>query len=178
MKTTNDRLTSLLAAGVLVLALPLAAHAQPMMGSGHHQHMQAGQGHHGAHMERGRHHAHGDKDFGRMLHGLNLTEEQRDKVFAVWHAQAPQLRAKGKEARNARRELSALTLSDGYDDARATALAETLSRSTAEIALIRARSANEIYRVLGPEQRRQLQERMAMRESGRRGRGHARIDQG
>ncbi len=191
MRSFPHRLARTAATCTLALAIPFVALAQPMTGapmmhggSGHgpmqpgaghegrHQaHMQSGFGHRGA--QRG-----GDRDTAGMLRGLNLSEEQRDKVFAVLHAQAPQLRTQAKEMRNARRELRVLTLSDGFDEARAKALSDTLARSIAETALIRTRSANEIYRALGPEQRRQVQERAALREESRRARGERPFSRG
>ena len=191
MSAFLHRLARTAAACTLALAIPFAALAQPVAGAGSMHGgpgagpMQPGPGHagmHQAHKQRGygHHEAHrgGDRETASMLRGLNLTEEQRDKVFAVLHAQAPQLRAQAKEMRNARRELRALTLAEGFDEARAKALADTLSRSIAETALIRTRSANEIYQALGPEQRRQVQQRMALREGARRARGESRSDRG
>lgn len=185
MSILHKQLVGGLAACCVTLAIPLVAFAQPgsggMPGGPGHAHMQAGAGFHGAHMDGGRRGAEhgmrghrgmrGERGMASMLRGLNLSEEQRDKVFAVRHAQAPQMRAKAKEMRNAARELRALTISENFDEAKAKALAETLSRSTAEIALIRSRSANEIYRTLTPEQRKQVQERAALRETRRANRG-------
>ncbi len=155
-------------------AFPLAALAQPAstpgaMRAGYGQEQaSAGWQDHGARRHFGR--RGGDRGIRAMLHGLKLSEEQRDKVFAVLHAQAPQLRANAKERRNASKELRVLTLAENYDEARAQALSENISRAIAANAMIRSRSANEIYQALTPEQRQLVRERLARRAArGQRG---------
>ena len=105
----------------------------------------------------------GEREIRALLRGLKLSEVQRDKVFDVLHAQAPQLRANAKQRRAAVRELRMLTLNDNYDEVRAKALTDSLAQSIAQNAMIRSRSANEIYQVLTPEQRQLVQERLARR---------------
>ncbi len=167
MTNLHARLVRSAAAVCCAAAIPLAALAQPATapgatrdGSGPSQ-MSARWQDHGAKRHFGGHRK--EHGFRAMLRGLDLSEEQRDKVFAVLHAQAPQLRANAKQRRSAIRELRALTVTDNFDEARAKALSDDLARSIADAAMIRSRSANEIYQALTPEQRRLVQERLARR---------------
>jgi periplasmic protein CpxP/Spy len=92
-----------------------------------------------------------------MLRGLSLTEAQRDKVFAILHAQAPLLREKFKVARGAEEALLALTTSMQYDKAKARSLADAGARALGEVSVLRADAEHEIYLVLTDAQREQLE---------------------
>jgi len=186
MKTTSNPLTlkRLLIAVAVAGALPLAALAQPApggdgpgMGPGMHQHhgergqdgMRGGMGE-GMH---GMHHGHGAS----FLRGLDLSEAQKDKIFAIHHALAPQMRDKFKIVRKSHEDLRALTTSPQYDDAKAKGLADAGARAMADIALLKARSEHDIYALLTPEQKAQAEKNhenfrrgpMSMGEHGHRG---------
>ena len=98
-----------------------------------------------------------------FLRGLSLSDAQQDKVFEIMHAQAPALRLRGREVRQSREALFALARSERFDDAKATALADTGARAASQIALMRARSAAAVWQVLTPEQRKQADEMAARR---------------
>jgi protein CpxP len=87
------------------------------------------------------------------LRGLALTEAQQDSIFNIMHAQAPQAREQMKQLRKARQALRELSHSDKFDDAKATSLAADIARATSSLALLRARTGAEIWKVLTPEQR-------------------------
>lgn len=87
------------------------------------------------------------------LHGLQLSEAQQDKVFAILHALAPQLREQAKLARKAEEELRELARGEQYDEGRARALAEAGARAQAEMALLRSRADRQIHALLTPEQK-------------------------
>ena len=187
MKTTSNPLTlkRLLIAVAVAGALPLAALAQPAPGDGPgmgpgmgmHQHrgegrpegMRGGMGE-GMH---GMHHGHGAS----FLRGLDLSEAQKDKIFAIHYAQMPQMREKFKIVRKSHEDLRALTTSPQYDDAKAKALADAGARAMADIALLKARSEHDIYALLTPEQKAQAEKNhenfrrgpMSMGEHGHRG---------
>lgn len=160
MKAPNRYLATLLAASAVALAAPLAVQADP-----------GGWGPGGGRCEG---HAGFDRGgrggemgmfgggFGpRYLRGLNLTEEQRDQVFKLMHAQAPTVHAKMKELREARGNLEALTRAPNYDEAKVRALTDKAAGAMAELARIHARGEHDIYQMLSPEQRQQLNERQA-----------------
>jgi periplasmic protein CpxP/Spy len=91
-----------------------------------------------------------------FLHGVTLTEEQRDKLFELMHAQAPSLHAREKELRRSHEALLKLSLRSEFDDVTAKSLADAGARAMAEIALARARLDHQVYSLLTAEQRKQL----------------------
>ncbi|WP_332859789.1 Spy/CpxP family protein refolding chaperone [Janthinobacterium svalbardensis] len=103
-----------------------------------------------------------------FLRGIELSEAQQDKVFAVTYAQAPLLREQEKIAFKAHAQLRALAASSAYDDAKAGALASTAAQAMAAISLQQARLEQQLLAVLTPEQRQQAQQRGHSRQSPRR----------
>lgn len=166
MKSSRRILTALLATGSLALAIP-AAHARPMMG---------GDGNFcpgGGPTERGGHRFdHGMDHFGGMLgprhlRGLNLSTDQEDKIFNLMHNQAPVLRTKMRELRDARSNLEALVRSPNYDDGKVRALTGKAADTLADVFRLRAHTEHQIYQILTPEQRQALDERRTQqREMG------------
>ncbi len=96
---------------------------------------------------------------------LKLTEAQRDQIFKIMHEQAPALRDKAKEAQKAHADLRALTFSGNYDEAKVKALADTEAQAMAAMTQMRAASANQIYQILTPEQRKKADELKAQFEA-------------
>ncbi|MGC5832142.1 Spy/CpxP family protein refolding chaperone [Ralstonia pseudosolanacearum] len=122
---------------------PMAPHGMP--------HMPGGPGFMGPH--------HG----GLFLHGLKLTEAQRDKVFAIEYAQMPELREQRKAIEHARRDLREMVVSGQYDEARSRALTDALGRAVARETQLRAQADAKILQLLTPEQRKQISDREAQR---------------
>jgi Spy/CpxP family protein refolding chaperone len=89
------------------------------------------------------------------LRGLALTEAQQDSIFNIMHAQAPQARDQMKQLHKARKALREVSRSVPFDESRATALAADIARAASSLALLRARTGAEIWKVLTPEQRQQ-----------------------
>jgi protein CpxP len=124
----------------------------------HHHERHHAEGMHGMH---GMHAGHaGGPSLERLVHGLNLSEAQRDRLFELRHAQAPALREQGKVIREAYRELRTLSLSDAYDETKANEISDRGAKAAAEIARLRARAANEVWKLLTPEQREKLSQRV------------------
>lgn len=92
------------------------------------------------------------------LHGLKLSEEQRDKHFKVMHAAAPKLHAQFKALRQAEQALRAQTLAETAEPAALQAHADAIGRAWAGLALIRAELDRQILALLTSEQRRQWQQ--------------------
>ena len=105
-------------------------------------------------------HHHGGEFF---LRGLKLTEEQRDKIFAIKYAQMPQEREQRKAIEHARRDLHQMVASGQYDEARARALTEALGHAVARSAQLHVQAGAKIMEVLTPEQRKQISDREARR---------------
>ncbi|MDB5918428.1 MAG: hypothetical protein JWR40_2662 [Massilia sp.] len=106
------------------------------------------------HMMRGPGHGEGPM----LPPGVRLDEAQQDKVFAIVHAQQPQMREQEKAARHAHEALRAMAASGQFDDARASSLAQAGGQAMAAMALQRARMDAQINALLTPEQRRQARE--------------------
>lgn len=103
---------------------------------------------------------HGGPMGGHLFHlrGIVLSEAQQDRLFALLHAQAPQLREHEKNERKAREALRALGESGQFDEARASAQSKALGAAIAARELQRARTASQIMALLTLEQRRQLEQ--------------------
>ncbi len=158
MKTRNKIIAAIATATTLALAAPLLAQADPMGGFGNCD--RAGR-HHGM---RGGHDGvmggrHGGMMGDRMLRGLNLSEEQRDKIFELRHEQAPKLRSKWKEVRSAHQALRELAWSGGYSGDEAQPLATRAAQAMADIETMRAQLEAGIYGVLDDAQRAKMKER-------------------
>lgn len=101
-------------------------------------------------------------DFDRpppYLKGLALTEAQQDKLFAILHAAAPDLRERAKAVRKAHEALHALAQSANYADSEAAALAQALGTAEGQLALVRIRTDRQVFLMLTPEQRAQAAEK-------------------
>lgn len=141
-------------------------------GSPHGGRHHAGQPHHAPHAGHAGHHARGGQHGhdglmlpgAGLLRGLNLSEAQRDRVFAILHAQAPQMRAQTRDAQKAREALQQVALAGELDEARLQELAQRAARASTDLALLRARTHNALFKELTPEQQAQLKARMESRE--------------
>ena len=203
MKSTSSTLKQnakrLVVGAALAMALPLAAYAQsaPPAGPGtdgprpeHRWHGEGGEhrGMEGRGMEghgqegHGMHHGgmHGHRHGGmmRLLHGVKLTDAQRDKMFAIHHAMEPQVYEKFKILRKSHEDLRGAATSANYDEARVKAAIEAGARAKADLELMHVRAEHEVFAMLTPEQKAQveqnkqnfMQHRMSMGErGGRRG---------
>ena len=96
-----------------------------------------------------------------FLHGLDLTDAQQDKVFAILHGQAPYVREQGRALRKARAALHALASAAQYDDAKAASLAQAAAQAMANLELSRVRTEQKLLAVLTAEQREQVGQRLA-----------------
>jgi periplasmic protein CpxP/Spy len=100
-----------------------------------------------------------------FLAGLKLTDDQQDKVFAIVYAAAPAMREQAKALRKAHEALRDINESPQYDESRVKGLAESAAKADSQLTVLRARTEHEIYALLTPEQRKQLEERRHERES-------------
>lgn len=91
-----------------------------------------------------------------FLRGVELTEAQDDKVFAILHEEKPYLREQARAAARAHEALNELAGADKYDDAKAASLAQAAATAMANMALQRVRTEQKLLAVLTPEQRKKL----------------------
>lgn len=102
-----------------------------------------------------------------FLRGLDLSEAQQDRVFAILHAQAPRRRELEKAERKAGQALRELARAPQFDEARAAASAQALGQAIADQELLRLRIDAQLKALLTPEQRARLDR---PRREGRKGR--------
>ncbi|GGY16930.1 Spy/CpxP family protein refolding chaperone [Paludibacterium paludis] len=93
-----------------------------------------------------------------LLHRVDLSDAQKDTIFAILHEQAPTLRDAMKAMRNANRALKDLALSGKYDETRAAALADDIAAAHRRMALLHAATDARVVAVLTPSQRDRLKD--------------------
>jgi len=109
----------------------------------------------------------------RFLRGLQLTEDQQDKIFAIEHNAEPALRDSIKSLHKAREGLRGASTSDTYNESEVKAMTEAAGRAMSQMSLLRIRSEHEIYALLTPAQRAEIAARRARwKEQGWQGQGH------
>lgn len=99
-----------------------------------------------------------------FLHGIALSEAQEDRLFAIMHAQAPQLREQEKAERKALEALDAMRESGRVDDAKAAAQAKALGQAIAAQELLRVRTAAQVMALLTQQQKEAVERRRAPRD--------------
>ena len=105
-----------------------------------------------------------------FLRGLDLSEAQQDRVFAILHAEVPQQRALEKAERKAQDALRDLAHAPELDQGKAAGAAQALGQAIADQEMLRLKTGAELKAVLNPQQRAQLdQPRVAARKAGRKG---------
>ncbi len=98
------------------------------------------------------------------LAGLHLSDDQQDKVFAILYAAAPAMREQSKALRKAHEALRDLNESLQYDENRVKGLADGAAQADSQLTVLRVRTEHEIFALLTPEQRKQLEEHRHERE--------------
>lgn len=93
--------------------------------------------------------------------GLNLTKEQRQQMRDIMK-ESHQNRGPG--AKDERQALHSMVASDSFDEAKAKAQIEVISKAQSEHMLERAKAENKMYNLLTPEQKKQYNENYQKRE--------------
>jgi periplasmic protein CpxP/Spy len=104
-----------------------------------------------------------------FLAGLRLTDEQQDKVFAIVYAAAPAMRDGEKALRKAHEALRDINASPEYDENRVKGLADSAAKADSQLTVLRVHTEHQIYALLTPEQKKQLEERRREHGPGERG---------
>jgi Spy/CpxP family protein refolding chaperone len=99
--------------------------------------------------------------------GVDLTDAQEDKVFAILHAQEPKRREYSRTLHASQEALRALGGAEQFDDAKAASLAQAAGKALAALALLDTRTDAQVRAVLTLEQRKQSLENRPRREQGR-----------
>ena len=124
----------------------------------------------------------------KMLHHLDLSREQREKIGAVMDKHRPQMRTFMLDMVDAKKALQDILNDPNYSPAAVEKLAKSQAANAESMFLATASTFAEIGGILTPEQRQQVSERMDKKRSwghgGRRGsdgkppRHHDRVDAG
>lgn len=93
-----------------------------------------------------------------FMHGIELTEAQQDKIFAIHYAQEPVERDQHKIVEKSHEALHQMMESGKYDDAKAVALVQAATQAEAALMLAHLRTEQQLLAVLTPEQRKQMEE--------------------
>lgn len=86
---------------------------------------------------------------------LNLTDQQRQQIKELMkESYQPQ----NTSAKDERKELHRVIAAENFDEVKAKAYIDTISKAQSERMLARARTENKIYNLLTPEQKKQYSE--------------------
>lgn len=102
-----------------------------------------------------------------FMHGLNLTDEQRDQVFKVKYEEMPTVHEKMKALRANREALREATKAGAFDAAKVRELANAQGQLMADMIVIRAQTSSKIYALLTPEQKEKMAKRQERRHERR-----------
>ncbi len=139
---------TLLAATLLSLTMGSVALAnpdQPPRGKPNQCMQKSGAGHHGAM---------GMKP--PFLRGIALSDTQKDKVFALTHAEVPKMRDRMKAMRSLKEEMRTLVESNQFSNAKANNIANQIAQLKKESVLAKANQHHNILNILTAEQREQV----------------------
>lgn len=106
---------------------------------------------------------------------LGLTEEQQTQIQAIIDESQPQMEALREQAAEARDAWHETFDPAVFDEAAAAAFAQSQSDLHAQMMVLGMRTHSQIWLVLTPEQREQLEERRAERQERRGQRGGKRF---
>ncbi len=114
----------------------------------------------------------------RMLHRLDLSDGQREKVHAILEAARPEFRAHMESLRAGRQKL--WNLDPGtFDEARVRELARARADEMVELMVLGQKVRSQVWAVLTPEQREKAAEmRGKMRERMKKSMRHCREEAG
>ncbi len=100
------------------------------------------------------------------LAGLDLTDAQQDKIFALIYPLMPQMREHGKQRHQLVEELHKLSSAEVFDEVKAKQIAEKLATLEKDATFKRAQIDSQIFVLLTAEQRKQLSERKPHQHEG------------
>jgi periplasmic protein CpxP/Spy len=157
----NNKLITLLTTACLTMAINGVANANPDQAQDKQHHCAKGShsGHHG-----GMHHGKPP-----LLHGIQLTSEQDDKVFALTHAEVPKMREHMKQRHELKQALITLSQASIFDEAKAKQLADKLANLERDGAFNHAKFDSKVFAILTPEQREQAIKNKARHDERRDG---------
>lgn len=115
-------------------------------------------------------HGFGGPRFGRGFDGggpfseLNLSQEQRDQVRAIFNRHRPDFEAAGEKVQAARSAQHTSVEAVPFDESEIRARTADVANAETDMSVLRARVHNEVFQVLTPDQQDQLKEFKAERQ--------------
>jgi Spy/CpxP family protein refolding chaperone len=139
-----------LAVAALALAIPAFLYAGAASGAGEHG------GWHGHDMA--------GHDMAGMAKALNLTQDQKDKVHAVFSAHKAEIGTQVTQLHQAKAALESAIHADTFDESAIRTAAQGVAQAEAEIAVIHGKIASEVRPILTAEQLAKAKELLAARQ--------------
>jgi len=109
----------------------------------------------------------------RALKQLDMSDEQRDNIQAVFTQMKADIRPNMQQARSGQEQLKTLIQADVYDETAVADLAALEGELATERMLIASRALSTVYGFLTVEQRDELSEQRKQRRHGHRDRQHS-----
>jgi len=103
----------------------------------------------------------GDPGFGRKLHQLNLTDDQKAQVRKIFEAEKPNLKPIMQQQFQSHQQMMQLITSGNFDQAKATAIATQEAQSHIQMQVEHAKMASQIYQLLDSTQKTKVADMMA-----------------
>lgn len=141
----NTRSILLIGAAGLALAVGLAF----AQSEGGHSGM-----HHGGHMM-------GGPEFGRILHQLNLTDDQKAQVKQIFQAEKANMKPLMQQEGQAHLQLMQLITSGNFDQGKATAIASQEAQTHIQLEVEHAKIGSQIYQLLSSDQKAKVADMIA-----------------
>lgn len=94
-----------------------------------------------------------------FLRGLDLSEQQQDKVFELLHKQAPAMHDNAKALKAAHEELRTLAQAPTFNAAAAKQAADKVGQAEAAMVLLHVQTDVQLRALLTPAQREELNKR-------------------
>ena len=119
---------------------------------------QAESGHSGMH--RGGHMM-GGPEFGRILHQLNLTDDQKAQVKQIFQAEKANMNPLMQQEGQAHLQLMQLITSGNFDQGKATAIASEEAQTHIQLEVEHAKIGSQIYQLLSSDQKAKVADMIA-----------------
>ncbi|WP_051710275.1 Spy/CpxP family protein refolding chaperone [Andreprevotia chitinilytica] len=106
---------------------------------------------------------------GDFFEHLDLSQQQKDQLFQLKHAQEPALYEKRKALRQAHEALRDLTTKPGADAGQIRKLADAEGKAMADLTVLRVEFEQKAFAILTPEQRQKAQQMREKFKDGKEG---------
>ena len=106
----------------------------------------------------------GDPGFGRMLHELNLTDDQKAQVKKIFEAEKPNLKPLMQQQFQSHQQMMQAITSDNFNQSKVTAIATQEAQTHIQMQVEHAKIAFQIYQLLDSTQKTKVADIMAKQQ--------------